>query len=159
MAVAHRASPRTRPGRADLGGRLPLVLGAMVTLAVAITFDMRAGEHPTHTVALALVALAVAGLRLRLGGRRDAARRDCGRRHRRRSQRTRRAATAHHVAPTDAAARLRAAAACARARAGSPLRPASRIDAALVRMEHPGSATRSAHPVVPLTPPRRRTAA
>jgi hypothetical protein len=32
---------------------------------------MLAGEHPTHTVALALVALAVAGLRLRLGGRRE----------------------------------------------------------------------------------------
>jgi hypothetical protein len=32
---------------------------------------MLAGEHPTHTVGLALVALAVAGLRLRLAGRRE----------------------------------------------------------------------------------------
>jgi hypothetical protein len=43
----------------------------MVTVVAAITFDVLAGEHPTHTVALALVALAVAGLRLRLGGRRE----------------------------------------------------------------------------------------
>ncbi|OZM76418.1 hypothetical protein CFP66_41575 [Pseudonocardia sp. MH-G8] len=47
------------------------MVGATVTFVAAILFDVLAGEHPTHTVALALVALAVAGLRLRLGGRRD----------------------------------------------------------------------------------------
>jgi hypothetical protein len=96
MAAVHGASPRTRPGRADLAraclvdqgrwalgpktaimirqtrpSRSALVLGAVVTLVAAITFDVLAGEHPTHTVVLALVALAVAGLRLRLGGRRE----------------------------------------------------------------------------------------
>jgi hypothetical protein len=69
MAVARRASRRARTGGAELGSRLPLVI---VTIVVAaITFDMLAGEHPTHTVALALVALAVAGLRLRLSGQRE----------------------------------------------------------------------------------------
>ncbi|OZM76427.1 hypothetical protein [Pseudonocardia sp. MH-G8] len=47
------------------------MVGATVTFVAAVLFDVLAGEHPTHTVALALVALAVAGLRLRLGGRRE----------------------------------------------------------------------------------------
>lgn len=71
MPVARRDSRRPRTGCAAPGGRLPLVIGAVVTLVAAIVFDVLAGEHPTHTVALALVALAVAGLRLRLGGRRE----------------------------------------------------------------------------------------
>ncbi|QYN38011.1 hypothetical protein K1T35_12675 [Pseudonocardia sp. DSM 110487] len=71
MAVARHASRRARPGRAEIGSRLPLVIGAIVTFVAAITFDVLAGEHPTHTVALALVALAVAALRLQLGGRRE----------------------------------------------------------------------------------------
>ena len=71
MAVARRAPRRARPDRAEVGSRLPLVIGAIVTFVAAITFDVLAGEHPTHTVGLALVALAVAGLRLRLGGRRE----------------------------------------------------------------------------------------
>jgi hypothetical protein len=71
MPVARRVSRRPRTGCAAPGGRLPLVIGAVVTLVAAIVFDVLAGEHPTHTVALALVALAVAGLRLRLGGRRE----------------------------------------------------------------------------------------
>lgn len=52
-------------------GRLPLVVGAVVTFVAAVAFDVLAGEHPTHTLGLAIVALAVAGLRLRLAGRRD----------------------------------------------------------------------------------------
>lgn len=56
-------------GRAE--GRLPLVVGAMVTFVAAVAFDVLAGEHPTHTLGLAIVALIVAALRLRLGGRRD----------------------------------------------------------------------------------------
>ena len=71
MAGAYRPSHRARPDRAVPGSRLPLVLGAMVTLVAAVTFDVLAGEHPTHTAALGLVALAVAGLRLWLGGRRE----------------------------------------------------------------------------------------
>jgi hypothetical protein len=71
MPVAHRASCRTRAERAAPGSRLPLVLGALVTVVAAVVFDVLAGEHPTHTLALAMVALAVAGLRLRLAGRRE----------------------------------------------------------------------------------------
>jgi hypothetical protein len=71
MAVTRRASCYARPDRGEVGNRLPLVIGAIVTFVAAITFDVLAGEHPTHTVALALVALGVAGLRLRLGGRRE----------------------------------------------------------------------------------------
>jgi hypothetical protein len=52
-------------------GRLPLVVGAVVTFVSAVAFDVLAGERPTHTFGLAIVALAVAGLRLRLAGRRD----------------------------------------------------------------------------------------
>jgi hypothetical protein len=52
-------------------GRLPLVVGAVVTFVSAVAFDVFAGEHPTHTLGLAIVALTVAGLRLRLAGRRD----------------------------------------------------------------------------------------
>lgn len=61
----------SRGACAEAGGRLPLVVGAVVTFVAAIAFDVLAGEHPTHTLALALVALAVAALRLWLGGRRD----------------------------------------------------------------------------------------
>lgn len=57
--------------RGEGGGRLPLVIGAVVTVVAAVAFDALAGEHPTHTLGLALVALAVAGLRLRLAGRRE----------------------------------------------------------------------------------------
>jgi hypothetical protein len=69
--------PATRgclPGRVLVGrieGRVPLVVGAMVTFVAAVAFDVLAGEHPTHTLGLAMVALIVAALRLRLGGRRD----------------------------------------------------------------------------------------
>lgn len=62
MAVARAVSPPVR---------LPLVLGAVATLVAAIMFDVLGGEHPTHTVALAFVALTTAGLRLWLGGRRE----------------------------------------------------------------------------------------
>lgn len=60
-----------RGATGDCGGRLPLVVGAVVTLIAAIAFDVLAGEHPTHTLGLALVALAVAALRLRLADRRE----------------------------------------------------------------------------------------
>jgi hypothetical protein len=49
MPVAHRASCRTRTERAAPGSRLPLVLGALVTVVAAIVFDVLAGEHPTRT--------------------------------------------------------------------------------------------------------------
>jgi hypothetical protein len=69
-SVAARDSLRGR-GAAGGEGRLPLLVGAMVTVVAAVAFDVLAGEHPTHTLGLALVALIVAALRLRSGGRRD----------------------------------------------------------------------------------------
>ena len=69
MADSCRASRRARV-LTDFDSRLSLVVGATVTFVVAILFDVLAGEHPTHTLALALVVLVVAGLRLWLGGRR-----------------------------------------------------------------------------------------
>lgn len=64
--ASHRAGQETE----ELGRR-SLFASAIVVLAVGITRDVSAGEHPTHTVALALVALVAAGLRLGLDGRRD----------------------------------------------------------------------------------------
>lgn len=65
--------PRPGPTRRTGGGegRAPLVVGALVTLVAAVAFDVLAGEHPTHTLGLALVAVVVAVVRLRLGRRRE----------------------------------------------------------------------------------------
>lgn len=71
MSMARLTARRVRPGGTEAGSRLPLLVGAMATLVAAIAFDVLAGEHPTHTVALALVALVVAGVRVHLGGRRE----------------------------------------------------------------------------------------
>jgi hypothetical protein len=82
--LAVRLSPlvpavaRTMPGSVlrpgSSGGadvRLPLAVGAMVTVVAAVAFDVLAGEHPTHTLGLGLVALVVAAVRVRLAGRRE----------------------------------------------------------------------------------------
>ncbi|TQM09953.1 hypothetical protein [Pseudonocardia kunmingensis] len=70
MADSSRA-PRRAGMLSDFDSRLSLVVGATVTVVVAVLFDVLAGEHPTHTLVLALVVLVVAGLRLWLGGRRE----------------------------------------------------------------------------------------
>ncbi|WP_255413936.1 hypothetical protein [Pseudonocardia sp. MH-G8] len=41
------------------------MVGAIITFVAAVGFDVLAGEHPTHTLGLALVALAVASMRVR----------------------------------------------------------------------------------------------
>lgn len=51
--------------------RLPLIVGSAATFVAAVSLDLIAAEHPTHTVSLALVTLVVAALRLRLAGRHD----------------------------------------------------------------------------------------
>lgn len=64
---------RCRTHRPELpsawAGRLPLASGAAVTVATAVTVDVLADEHPTHTLGLALVVAVVAGLRLYMAGR------------------------------------------------------------------------------------------
>jgi hypothetical protein len=59
------AGPRPRVDR------LPLLVAAAATVAGSVAFDVLAGEHPTHTLGLALVASAVAALRVRLAGRHE----------------------------------------------------------------------------------------
>lgn len=51
------------------GWRFALVGAALTTVAVAVGADVAAGERPLHTFALGLVAVVVAGLRVRLAGR------------------------------------------------------------------------------------------
>jgi hypothetical protein len=54
-----------------LAARLPLVVGAAATFIGAVSLDVLADEHPTHTVGLALVAIIASILRFRLAGRHD----------------------------------------------------------------------------------------
>lgn len=50
--------------------RSPLAIGTAITVAAALGMDVRADEHPTHTLGLALTTLAVAGVRLWTRGHR-----------------------------------------------------------------------------------------
>ena len=50
-------------------GRVALVGGAVITVGTAVGFDILAGERPLHTAGLALVAMVVGVLRLRMAGR------------------------------------------------------------------------------------------
>ncbi|MGH3585149.1 MAG: hypothetical protein ACRDQ0_02405 [Pseudonocardia sp.] len=51
---------------------LPLLAtAASATVIAAVSMDVLADEHPSHTAALGLVAVVVAALRLRLGGRHE----------------------------------------------------------------------------------------
>ena len=56
-------SEHRRP-QIPVDGRLALAVGAASTLAAAVVSDVLAGEHPEHTLSIALIVLAVAALRL-----------------------------------------------------------------------------------------------
>jgi hypothetical protein len=59
-----------RPG-SGATARVSLAIGASASVVAAVLLDVLAGEHPTHTLSLALVALVVAGVRLYMGGRHE----------------------------------------------------------------------------------------
>jgi hypothetical protein len=50
-------------------GRVALVGGAGITVGTAVGFDILAGERPLHTAGLALVAMVIGVLRLKMEGR------------------------------------------------------------------------------------------
>jgi hypothetical protein len=50
---------------------VPLAVAAVVTVLAAVLLDIKAAEHPTHTVIVGLAAAVVAVVRLRLAGRFD----------------------------------------------------------------------------------------
>lgn len=52
-------------------GPLPLTSAAVATVIAAVAIDVGTGEHPSHTAGLALVAVVVATLWVKLAGRRD----------------------------------------------------------------------------------------
>lgn len=54
------------PGRRP---SLPLSVAAVMTVVVAVAMDILADEHPTHTLVVALAAVSVAAVRIRLAGR------------------------------------------------------------------------------------------
>jgi peptidoglycan/LPS O-acetylase OafA/YrhL len=49
--------------------RWSLAVAALVTVAAAVSMDVIADEHPTHTLTLGLIAVVVAALRIKLDGR------------------------------------------------------------------------------------------
>jgi hypothetical protein len=59
-----------RPG-SGTAARVSLAFGASASVVAAVLLDVLAGEHPTHTLSLALVALVVAGVPLYMGGRHE----------------------------------------------------------------------------------------
>jgi hypothetical protein len=71
LPAAHGEERAIRPLPSRRASLLALVFAAGLTVAVAIGFDLLAGEHPVHVLTLGLVAVALGVARLRLRGRHD----------------------------------------------------------------------------------------